>query len=68
MSKSGDGQAVTKSVDLALLNQKQRAALTQAYAIYNAALDKIEANAGEVAETINGFSELLNGVNNNRIP
>jgi hypothetical protein len=31
--------------------------LAQAYAIYNSALDKIEANAGGVAETINGLKE-----------
>lgn len=43
----------------ALLNQKQRAALAQAYAIYNKALDKIEENAEGVAETINGLADLL---------
>jgi len=43
----------------ALLNQKQRAALAQAYAIYNKALDKIEENAAGVAETINGLADLL---------
>jgi predicted chitinase/archaellum component FlaC len=56
------GQAVTKSVDLALLNQKQRAALAQAYAIYNKALDKIEENAEGVAETYNSVADLFNGI------
>jgi archaellum component FlaC len=49
-------------VDLALLNQKQRAALAQAYAIYNKALDKIEENAEGVAETYNSVADLFNGI------
>jgi hypothetical protein len=56
------GQAITNSVDLALLNQKQHAALAQAYAAYNKALDKIEENAEGVAETYNSVADLFNGI------
>lgn len=59
------GEAITNNVDLALLNQKQRAALEKAYVAYNAVLDKIEENAEGVAETFNSLSELLSGVKDN---
>ncbi len=58
------GRAETSSVSAALLNDKLRAELQKAYAIFEEATDIALENAGVIAETYNNFLDVLNGVKN----
>jgi len=56
------GKAELSGVDVAVLNEQQRAMLQKAYAVYNQVLDVLGENADAVAETYNSLSALYEGI------
>jgi hypothetical protein len=59
-----EGKAELSGVDIALLNEQQRAKLAIAYAIFVQATDVVYNNAEVISETIDNLTDLLNKAKN----
>ena len=56
------GKAELSGVDVAVLNDQQRATRQKAYAVYNEVLNALAENADAVAQTYNSIADLLKAV------